>query len=161
MSDDGPAERRQEDEGIDTETDTWRIANTESESDDSGPRYSEDDLPPVGAGSWTPSFLVEMRESPTQRRILLVVAALAGLTLAWFHWAGLFAAGALVGLVSKTVPRAVFAGVVVGVLVLAVHVVAIPAMGAGEFVALSPPSYLAVAAALLMPLWGSLVRGVV
>lgn len=134
---------------------------TKTEEGDDGPRYSEDDVPPAGAGSLTPSFLVEIRESPTQRRILLVVAALAGLAFAWFHWAGLFAAGALVGLVSKTVPRAVGAGVVVGVLVLAVHIFAVPAMGAGDFVALSPPSYVAVAAALLMPLWGSLVRGVI
>jgi hypothetical protein len=126
-----------------------------------GPRYTEEDLPPAGAGSWTPSFLIEMRESPIQRRVLLVVALLAGLALAWFHWAGLFFAGALVGLVSKTVPRAACAGFVVGVLVLGAHVLTIPAMGAGEFVALSPPSYLAVAAALLMPLWGSFVRGVV
>lgn len=161
MSDDGSAERQQEDEETDTETDTWRVANTEAEPEDPGPRYSEEDLPPAGAGRLTPSFLLQVRQSPIQRRTVLVVAALAGLALAWFHWSGLFAAGVLVGLVSKTVPRALGAGVVVGVLVVAVHVLAIPAMGAGEFVALSPPSYVAVAAALLMPLWGSLVRGVV
>lgn len=136
-------------------------AGAETPEDNSGPRYSEEDLPPAGAGSLTPSFLVEIRESPTQRSVFLAVAALVGLGFAWIHWSGLFLAGALVGLASKTVPRAVVASVLVGAAVLALHVLASPAMGAGEFVALSPPSYVAVAAALLMPLWGSLVRGVV
>ena len=127
--------------------------------DESGPRYSEEDMPPAGAGSLTPSFLVEVRESPTQRRVFLVIAALVGLGFAWLHWFGLFVAGALVGSVSKTVPRAVVAGIAVGIFVLIFHVAASPVMGAGEFVALSPPSYIAVAAALVMPPWGSLVRG--
>lgn len=130
------------------------------EEEEPGPRYSEEDIPPPGVESWTPRFLAEMRENPTHRRIALLVAVVAGLALAWLHWFGLFVLGALVGLVSKTVPRALFAGLVVGTLVLALHVFGSPAMGVGEFIALSPPSYLAVAAALLMPLWGSLLRGV-
>ena len=112
-------------------------------------------------GGWTPSVLVAIRETRKTRWIALLAAGVLGLGLAWAHWLGLFAAGALVGLVSRDVPRAVAAGLAMGLVVLAVQVLAIPAMGPGEFLRLSPPSYLAVAAALVAPAWGSLVRGVV
>lgn len=131
------------------------------EEDDPGPRYSEEDIPPAEGDGWSPEFLTGVRESPTQRRVVLVVAVLVGVAFAWFHWFGLFLGGALVGLVSKSVPRAVVAGLVVGVVVLALHIFGSPVMGPDEFLSLSPPSYVAIAAALLMPLWGSLVRGVV
>ncbi|MDZ7689021.1 MAG: hypothetical protein U5J64_09960 [Halobacteriales archaeon] len=144
-----------------TENETEPQQETETETDEAGPRYTEDDVPPAGAGSWTPTFLAEVRGKPKQRGVLLIVDALVGVGFAWFHWFGLFVAGALVGLVSETVPRALFAGFVVGVLVLVLHVGVSPVMDAGEFFALSPPSYVAIAAALLMPLWGSLIRGVV
>jgi len=143
------------------ETGDGTKSETEVETDEPGPRYTKDDLPPAGAGILTPSFLVEIRANSTRRGVLLVVAAVIGVGLAWFHWAGLFVAGALVGLVSETVPRAVVAGVIVGVLVLVFQIGISPVMGAGEFVALSPPSYVAVAAGLLMPIWGSLIRGVI
>ena len=133
----------------------------ENTEDGSEPRYSEEDLPPAGAGSWTPEFLAEIRGDPLKSGVGVVVAAVVGVGFAWFHWAGLFVAGALVGLFSETVPRAVVAGFIVGVLVLVVQVGVSPVMGAGEFVALSPPSYVAVAAGLLMPIWGSLIRGVI
>jgi len=131
------------------------------EEDEPGPRYSEEDIPPAEVEGWSPEFLAGVRGRPTQRRVALVVAALVGVGLAWLHWFGLFLGGALVGLVSKSVPRAVVAGLAVGVLVLALHVFGSPVMGPDEFLSLSPPSYVAVGAALLMPLWGSLVRGVV
>ena len=134
---------------------------TENTDDDSEPRYSKEDLPPAGAGSRTPEILAEIRGDPFKSGVGVVVAAVVGVGLAWFHWAGLFVAGALVGLFSETVPRAVVAGFIVGVLVLVVQVGVSPVMGAGEFVALSPPSYVAVAAGLLMPIWGSLIRGVI
>lgn len=134
---------------------------TENTEDDSEPRYSEEDLPPAGAGSWTPEILAEIRGDPFKSGVGVVVAAVVGVGFAWFHWAGLFVAGALVGLFSETVPRAVVAGFIVGVLVLVVQVGVSPVMGAGEFVGLSPPSYVAVAAGLLMPIWGSLIRGVI
>ena len=112
-------------------------------------------------GGSTPAFLVAIRETRQTRWIALLAAGVLGLGLAWAHWLGLFAAGALVGLVSRDVPRAVAAGLAMGLVVLAIQVLAIPAMGPDEFFALSPPSYLAVAAALVAPAWGSLVRGVV
>lgn len=109
---------------------------------------------------WTPRALSELRERRGRRLAALVAAALVGIALAWVHWLGLFVAGALVGLASRTLPRALIAGLAVGVLVLAVHVVAIPGMDAGEFLALEPASTVALAAALIAPTWGSLVRGV-
>ncbi len=131
------------------------------EGGEPGPRYSEEDIPPAEDDGWSTEFLAGVRESPLLRGVVLVVAVGVALALAWFHWFGLFVGGAAVGLVSKTVPRAVVAGLAVGVVVLALHVFGSPVMGPDEFLSLSPPSYVAVAAALLMPLWGSLVRGVV
>jgi hypothetical protein len=113
-----------------------------------------------GGADWTPAWLADLRETDDRRHAALVAAALVGLAAAMVHWLGLFLAGALVGLVCRTVPRAVAAGVGVGVLVLVVHVGASPVMGPGEFLALSPASYLTVAVGLLAPVWGSLVRGV-
>ena len=111
--------------------------------------------------SWTPAALAAVRSDPRKRAGALAVAALVGLGLAWVHWLGLFVAGALVGLVSATLPRAVAAGLAFGVLALAVAVLASPAVGPGEFLALTPPAYVAGAAALVAPAWGALVRGVV
>lgn len=108
----------------------------------------------------TPRSLVALRERRSQPHVLLA-AALVGLAVAWIHWLGLFAAGAFVGLVSRTFPRAVAAGFAVGVLALVATIFASPAMSAGEFLALAPATYVTVAAALVAPLWGSLIRGVV
>jgi len=113
------------------------------------------------AAGWTPAWLAALRADDSRRWVALVAAALAGVGLATVHWLGLFVAGALVGLVSETVPRAAAAGLAVGVAVLAVHVGASPVMSPGEFLALTPAAYVTVAAALAAPLWGSLVRGVV
>ena len=111
--------------------------------------------------SWVPNALTTVRADPRRRAVALVVAAVVGLAVAWVHWLGLFVAGALVGLVSRTVPRAVGWGLVVGVLALAGTVLTHPVMGPREFLALSPPAYVAVAAGLFAPAWGGLVRGVV
>jgi NAD(P)-dependent dehydrogenase (short-subunit alcohol dehydrogenase family) len=115
----------------------------------------------AGGATWTPAALSALRADPRRRAVALVVGAAVGLGLAWVHWLGLFAAGALVGLVSRTLPRAIVAGVAVGVVVLLATVLAAPAMSAGEFLSLSPPAYVAVAAGIVAPAWGSLVRGVV
>ncbi|MGM0591596.1 MAG: hypothetical protein ACQETI_08220 [Halobacteriota archaeon] len=48
----------------------------------------------------------------------LVVAALVGLAATLVHWAGLLLGGALVGVVSATVPRALVNGVSFGLVVL-------------------------------------------
>lgn len=103
---------------------------------------------------------VGLREHRYQPAVL-VAAALVGLALAWVHWLGLFVAGALVGLVSRTLPRAVVAGLAFGVLALLGHVLASPAMTAADFLALTPASYVTIAAALVAPVWGSLIRGTI
>ena len=113
------------------------------------------------AHPWTPRWLVDLRTRPNRRRAALVAAALVGLLASSVHWLGLFVAGALVGLVSETLARAVAAGLAVGVLVLVVHVVGSPAMDVGEFLALVPATYVTLGAGLLAPAVGSLVRGVV
>lgn len=119
----------------------------------------------TGGGSlgydWTPAWLAGVRGRRNRRRALLVAAAIVGLSLAWLHWLGLVVAGALVGLASRTVPRAVAAGLGLGVVVLVVHVLASPVMGAGEFLGLVPISYLGLGVGLVAPVWGSLVRAVV
>ncbi|WP_336136505.1 hypothetical protein [Natronomonas amylolytica] len=108
-----------------------------------------------------PAFLTTVRTEPRKRYVALAVALVVGLAVAWVHWLGLVVAGALVGLVSRTLPRAVVAGLVVGVAVLALNILASPTMGPGEFLALTPPAYVAIGAGLVLPVWGSLVRGVV
>ncbi|EJN58067.1 hypothetical protein [Halogranum rubrum] len=112
------------------------------------------------ATDWTPQWLAAVRADRRRRLVALVLVALVGLGLAWIHWLGLFVAGALVGLVSKSLPRAIVAGVALGVVVLFVQLLVTPAMNASEFVALTPASYVTVAAGVLAPTWGSLVRGV-
>lgn len=110
---------------------------------------------------WTPEPLRDLRADPAGRRLALAVAVVVGLGAAWVHWLGLFLAGALVGVVSRDLPRAVAAGLGFGLLVLVVHVLAAPAMSGAEFVALAPISYVTIAAGLLAPVWGALARAVV
>lgn len=131
-------------------------AGAGDEADGDGPEGTEE------AGfPWTPAPLLAIRRDPRRRAPALVAGAAVGLGLAWVHWLGLFAAGAAVGLVSQTLSRAVAAGICVGALALALTVLASPSLDVGEFLALSPPAYVAVAAGLLAPGWGALVRGVV
>lgn len=110
---------------------------------------------------WTPEWLATARARPNRRRSLLIAAALVGLGLVWLHWLGLFAAGALVGLATRSTPRAVLAGLAFGLLVLVVHVLASPVMSVGTFVGLTPLSYVTIGLALVAPAWGSLARAVV
>lgn len=115
----------------------------------------------TGESAPAPHALRRILTDPARRRIALVVGALLGIGLAWVHWVGLFAAGALVGLASRDLPRAVGAGLAVGALAVALHVLAAPAMDPGEFLALTPPAYVTLAGGLLLPALGSLLRGVV
>jgi len=110
---------------------------------------------------WTPEWLTEARSRPYRRRSLLVAALVAGVLLAWLHWVGLVLGGALVGLASRTLPRAVVGALVLGLLVLGTHVVASPTMGVGEFLALRPLTYVTLGLAVVGPVWGALVRAVV
>jgi len=102
-----------------------------------------------------------LRRDDRRRRVALAVALVAGVAAAWLHWIGLVVAGALVGLTRRSLPRALAAGVGVGVVVLATFVLLSPALAAGELLALGQPAYVAVGSALALPLLGSLTRGVV
>ena len=124
----------------------------------SGPDVAASDR---SAASSIPAALTAVRADPRRRAVALLVAAVVGLAVAWIHWLGLFVAGALVGLVSRSVPRAVGWGLAVGALALALTVFVHAIMSLQEFLALSPPVYVAVAAGLAAPAWGALVRGVV
>lgn len=110
---------------------------------------------------WTPTVLADLRERPSRQRMALSASLLVGLVLAWVHWLGLIGAGVLVGLASKDVPRALAAGLAVGVLALLLHVVASPVMGPAEFLALTPAAYVTVGSGLGLSLLGALVRGMV
>jgi len=105
--------------------------------------------------------MAAFRADDRRRRIGLAVALLAGVGVAWMHWLGLVVAGALVGLTRRSLPRALAAGVGVGVIVLATFVLLSPTLGTGELLALGQPAYVAVGSALALPLLGSLTRGVV
>ena len=88
------------------------------------------------------------------------VAVAVGLVLASLHWFGLVVAGALVGLVSPTLGRAVAAAIGVGLVVLLAFAVSL-GDAVGPALAMTPVSFLAVAAGIGLPVFGSLVRGVV
>lgn len=106
---------------------------------------------------WPPDRLAALRGDRRQRWAALAVLAGLGLALAWVHWAGLLVAGVLVGVVSRSTPRAVAAGLSIGVAAVALTVLLDPAMGVAELLALRPPVYVTLAGGLL-PVWGSLVR---
>ena len=111
-----------------------------------------------GSGSTGRTALERARTDARVHVVTLVVAVVVGLAAAWLHWLGLVLGGALVGVVSKTLPRAILGGVGFGVVVLVVFAVSLgPA--AGAVLEMAPISYLVVAAALGLPVLGSLVRG--
>lgn len=104
--------------------------------------------------------LDRLRTHPRDHWFALAVAAIVGLALAWLHWLGLLLGGALVGLASRSLGRALLAGLAFGVLVLVTVAVTLDG-SLGAAAAMTPASYLTVAAALGLPAFGALVRGVV
>ena len=107
------------------------------------------------------SRLSRLRTDERQRRAALAVAVVLGLALVTLHWVGLFVAGALVGLTRRSLPRALAAGLVFGVLVLILFFVATPVILPGNVLVLAPLTYVTVGIALVGPVWGALARGVV
>lgn len=105
--------------------------------------------------------LEELRADETRRRAAIAVAVVVGIGLAWGHWLGLIIGGALVGLVQTDLKRAVGAGFGFGVLVIVLFVLTAPALGFGELFELTPVVFVTVGAGLVLPVLGSLVRGVV
>ena len=99
-----------------------------------------------------------VRNKPRYRIVGLALAAFVGLFFAWLHWLGLIVAGALVGFVSPSLRSAVVAGFGFGVLVLAVFAASLGGAASPAFGA-TPVIYVTAAAALVLPLFGSLARG--
>ena len=116
--------------------------------------------PNAESGSTGRTALERVRTESSAHAVALVVAVVVGLATAWFHWLGLVLGGALVGVVSESLPRAVLSGVGFGVLVLVVFAASLGPV-AGAVLEMAPVSYLVVAAALGLPVLGSLVRGLV
>ncbi|WP_265111371.1 hypothetical protein [Halosolutus halophilus] len=117
-----------------------------------------DDRPPSDAAP--ANALDRVRTTSRTHAVALVAAVGIGLIASWLHWFGLLLGGALVGLVSPTLRRAVLGAIGFGMLVLVVFTVSLGG-SAGVVPGMTPVVYLVVAAAFGLPLLGSLVRGLV
>ncbi|AXR78548.1 hypothetical protein [Natrarchaeobaculum sulfurireducens] len=104
--------------------------------------------------------LETVRSDGRAHALALGVAIVVGLGLASLHWVGLIVAGALVGLVSPTLGRAVAGAIGVGLIVLLTFAVSLGG-AIGPALAMTPVSYLVAAAGIGLPIFGSLVRGIV
>lgn len=108
------------------------------------------------------AWLAHVRDDRYRRRAVMLVGAAVGLAVAQFHWLGLLLGGALVGLASRDLPRALLAGLAFGVGALAVFLGSLAIAGSlGPVLAMGQLTYLAVATPIGAGLVGSLVRGVV
>lgn len=127
-------------------------------SDDGSGEDSAPVPPAAPSSSFAPSrALGRIRREPRARLVALAVAVAVGLALASVHWLGLVAAGAAASLVGPTVRRGVAYALGAGVLALVAFAVSLgPA--AGTLPEMRPVVYVAVAAALGLPLFGSLAR---
>lgn len=107
----------------------------------------------------SPSRLARVRRDPRLRLVAFAGAVALGLALASVHWVGLVAAGAGASLVASTFRRGAAYAFGAGLLALAAFAASLgPA--AALLPEMRPVVYVAVAAALGLPLLGSLARGV-
>ncbi|WP_290818808.1 hypothetical protein [Halovivax sp.] len=98
------------------------------------------------------------RTHPRDHPLALAGAVAVGLSLTWVHWFGLVLGGALVGLVAPSLRRGLLFGLGFGALVLSVFALTVGG-SLGDVLAMRPVIYLTVGAALALPVFGSLVRG--
>ena len=106
--------------------------------------------------------LGRVREESGPHWVALVVALVVGLVLSTVHWLGLVVGGALVGLVAATLPRALLSGLGFGLLVAALWAFLLGLSGAlGDVTATGRFAGLGLLVALVAPVLGSLVRGIV
>jgi lipopolysaccharide export LptBFGC system permease protein LptF len=106
--------------------------------------------------------LATLREDRRRRLAVTAGAVVLGLVLAVVHWAGLLVAGALVALPQRSFGRGVAAGVGMGALIVVGFLGQLALAGTFDPVlAMGQPSLLALGIGLLLPAFGSLVRGVV
>lgn len=106
------------------------------------------------------AVLKRVRTDPRNHVLALIVCVVVGLTLSWFHWFGLVVGGALVGVVSKSFLRALFAAVVFGLVVMVAFALT---LGEATWTVLDmwPAVAVTVGGTLGLPILGSLVRGIV
>lgn len=130
-------------------------------SDDGSGEDSAPVSPSAPSSSSAPSrALARIGRESRARHLALSVAVAVGLALASVHWLGLVAAGAAASLVAPTVRRGVAYALGAGVLALVAFAVSLgPA--AGTLPEMRPVVYVAVAAALGLPVLGSLARGAI
>jgi len=106
--------------------------------------------------------LDRVRRVPRYQWLAMVAGCAVGLVLASIHWVGLVAGGALVGLAATTLPRALLAGLGFGVLVVLTWVGGLLWAGSlGNVTAMGRIAGLGLGMAIVGPLVGSLVRGIV
>jgi hypothetical protein len=105
--------------------------------------------------------LAELRDTPRERWAATAVGALLGLALAWAHWLGLVVGGALVAFPAADLKRGLAAGFGFGLVTLAAVFLTAPAVSPGELLALTPAAYVTFGGGLVLPVLGSLVRGIV
>jgi len=99
-----------------------------------------------------------IRRNRKYRIAALGFGALLGLLFVWFHWFGLVVGGSIVGFLSPRLRDAVVAGLGFGGLVLAVFFLSL-GDAAPRVLGMVPIVYVTVAGGLLLPLFGSLARG--
>jgi len=103
-----------------------------------------------------------LREDATYHWVGLLVAVVLGLVLASVHWVGLVVGGALVGLVTASLRRALLAGLGFGILAVLVWLALLAGAGSLDKVLVTGRLIaLAVAMGIVAPVVGSLARGVV
>jgi hypothetical protein len=106
--------------------------------------------------------LAEVREDPTYHWVGLVAGIILGLALASIHWIGLIIGGMFVGVVAANLVRALFAGLGFGILVVLLWMALVWYAGSlSEVLAMGQIAWVAIAMGLVLPMFGSLIRGVV
>jgi len=106
--------------------------------------------------------LATLREDRRRRLAATAVAVVLGLALGLVHWTGLLAAGALVALPQRSFGWGVAAGFGMGALTVVGFLAQLGLAGTLDPVlAMGQPSLLALGIGLLLPVFGSMVRGIV
>lgn len=106
--------------------------------------------------------LTEVREDPTYHWVGLVAGIILGLALASIHWIGLIVGGMFVGIVAANLVRALLSGLGFGFLVLFLWMALLWYAGSlSEVLAMGQIAWVALAIGLVLPVFGSLIRGVV
>ncbi|ADD06909.1 uncharacterized protein Nmag_3359 [Natrialba magadii ATCC 43099] len=142
------------------ESDPESEPDSKSQSDPTLERRTTSTLGGDGIPASVEQELESIRTTPRRRAVALVLAGGLGVVFAWFHWIGLVLGGALVGLVSTTFWRALVTAAGFGLVVLGLFVISLGGATA-QVLEMAPVVYLIVGAAIGLPVFGSLVRGIV